>query len=128
LPKIKFEGTVFSGKGQGKKFVQLPWVKQQLIEKTGFYPYLGTLNIRLTEESVKQKSQLEMRSGIAIDPAEGYCPGFLFKAEICGLGCFVVVPQVPNYPKDVLELIAPEYLREKLSLRDGDYVYVELTG
>jgi riboflavin kinase, archaea type len=121
-----FHGTVFSGSGQGKKFIQLPWVRQQLIEKTGFDPYPGTLNIRLTPESLAQRSQLEKLNPIKIEPKEGYCPGLLFKAEISGVNCFIVAPQVPNYPKESLELIAKDCLRKKLKIKDGDCVTVEV--
>jgi CTP-dependent riboflavin kinase len=35
-----------------------------------------------------------------------------------------VIPEVANYPKDVLELIAAENLKEKLHLVDGDRITV----
>ena len=127
MPKIKFAGTVFSGTGQGKKFMELPWVKQQLTKKLGFSPYAGTLNIRLNKESAKQKSQLEKQHGIIVYPEESYYAGLLFKAKIGTDECFIVIPQVPNYPKDVLEVIAPINLREKLNLKDGDQATVEVT-
>jgi riboflavin kinase len=34
----------------------------------------------------------------------------------------IIIPQVPFYPEDVLEVIAPFSLRERLKLRDGDEV------
>jgi riboflavin kinase len=126
LPKIVFKGTVFSGTGQGKKFVDLPWVKQQIEEKLGFSPYSGTLNIRLTKESVEKKILLEKAEGIEVEPQLGYCPGALFKACIGILECAVVVPKVPNYPSDVLEVIAPVCLRERLKLVDGSLVTVSV--
>ncbi len=55
LQKIVFKGTVFSGKGEGRKFIELPWVKRQIEEKLGFTPYSGTLNIRLIKRSAKSK-------------------------------------------------------------------------
>ena len=55
MPKIVFEGTVFSGEGRGKKFVELPWFKRQVEEKLGFSPYLGTLNIRLSLKEVEKR-------------------------------------------------------------------------
>ena len=124
MPKIVFEGTVFSGTGKGKKFLELPWVKRQIEEKLGFIPYAGTLNIRLTEESEQKKSLLEKAQGIEIDPQVGYCPGVLFRACIGALDCAVVIPKVPNYPSDVLEVIAPVYLRGELKLVDGCLVTV----
>ena len=124
MPQIVFEGTVFSGTGKGKKFLDLPWVKRQIEEKLGFTPYAGTLNIRLTEDGAQKKSLLEKAQGIEIEPQVGYCPGVLFRACIGALDCAVVIPKVPNYSSDVLEVIAPVYLRGELKLVDGCLVTV----
>jgi len=124
LPTIVFIGTVFSGTGNGKKFIDLPWVKQQIEEKLGFSPYSGTLNIHLTKEGAKKISLLETTKGILVEPKVGYFPGVLFKAHIDFLESAVVIPKLPSYPKDVLEIIAPVYLREQLKLVDGSLVTV----
>ena len=127
MPKIVFRGKVFFGTGNGKKFVGLPWVKQQIERKLGFLPYVGTLNIRLTEEGMKKKILLENVKGMVVEPQAGYCPGIMFKACIGALECAVVIPQVPNYSSDVLEIIAPVCLREKLKLADGSSVTVSVS-
>ena len=119
-----FKGTVFSGNGEGRKFIELPWVKQQIQEKLGFTPYAGTLNIRLLKFSVKQKKLLVDAKGIEVYPEKGYYSGLLIKAKIGSLECAIVVPQVPNYPSDVLEVIASVYLRERLKIADGSEVAV----
>ncbi len=124
MPKIIFKGRVFSGKGEGKKFVDLPWVKRQIEEKIGFSPYSGTLNLHLNEPSLKKKISLETTDGKVIEPQAGYCSGVMFKACIGTLDCAVVVPKVPSYPSDVLEVIAPVCLREKFGLLDGSLVTV----
>jgi riboflavin kinase len=124
LKRIKLSGTVFSGQGESKKFLELPWVRRQVEEKLGFTPYLGTLNIRLTEESVKRKQLLENAQPIQVCPPQDYCNGAIFKASIGSLECAIVIPEVANYPKDVLELIAAENLKEKLHLVDGDRITV----
>ena len=127
MPQLTFEGTVFSGTGAGKKFVDLPWFKRQIEEKLGFTPYPGTLNIRLTKEGVENRRRLDLAEGFLVEPKAGYCPGMLIKAVIGGLECAVVIPQVPNYPVDVLEIIAPLYLRGRLGLEDGCCVAVVVT-
>lgn len=126
MPKIVFKGTVFSGTGNGKKFVDLPWVKQQIEESLGFSPYSGTLNIHLTKESVEKKILLENAKGIGIEPQVGYYPGVLFKACMDALECAVVIPKVPNYPSNVLEIIAPVCLRRHIKLVDGSLVTVSV--
>jgi riboflavin kinase len=120
--QITFEGKVFSGKGEGKRFVELPWVQCQVEEKLGFTPFFGTLNLRLNKESAAKKKLLV--NGLKVEPQRGFCPGMLFKACIGGLECAVVLPQVPDYPLDVLEVIAPTYLRGQLGLADGNMMAV----
>ena len=122
--KIKLSGRVVSGRGEGRKYLELAWVKQQITEKLGFTPFLGTLNLRLDEESVKQKKLLVTTAALGVCTSEGYCTGLLFKASLRGLTCGVVVPLVENYPNDEVEVVANVNLRQKLMLHDGDMVEV----
>jgi riboflavin kinase len=126
LPTITIGGTVFSGKGRGKKFVELTWFKQQVEEKLGFSPYLGTLNLRLPDKEVEKRELLETKGSLTIEPKTGYYSGLLFRATIEGWECAVVIPIMPNYPKDVLEVIASVYLRGNLKLADGNLVTVSI--
>ena len=118
------KGKVFTGEGSGKKYLSLPWVKQQIEEKLGYTPFVGTLNLRLTEESVEQQKQFKTLKAIIISPKVGYCVGMLLKARIHGVDCAVVLPQVEGYPKNVLEIIASVNLRERLKLKDEDTISV----
>ena len=106
--------------------MELPWVKRQVLAKLGFEAYPGTLNLRLTKDGEKRK-QLENVGSLLVLPEIGYYSGVLFKAKISSLNCAVVVPLVPNYPYDLLEVIAPVYLRGKLGLKDGDLATVTVT-
>jgi riboflavin kinase len=126
LDSITFEGTLFTGEGNGKKYLGLLWVKQQIEEKLGFTPYLGTLNLKLTKTSTQRKRFLEKEKAVRICPAEGYCPGFLFRACIKGGDCAVVLPEVKGYPENVLEIISPLNLRETFNLKDGDELIVSV--
>jgi riboflavin kinase len=40
------------------------------------------------------------------------------------LDCAVIIPQIQDYPENVLEVIAQVNLREKLGLKDGDAIAV----
>lgn len=119
-------GTVFSGTGKGKEFVELPWFMHQVEEKLGFSPYLGTLNLRLTGDNIERRSLLETSGDLVVEPQTGYYPGVLFRATIDGLECAVVIPIMPNYPSDILEVIAPVCLREQLKLVNGSLVTVSV--
>ncbi len=126
MPQIVFVGTVFSGEGRGKKFVELPWFKRQVEDKLGFSPYLGTLNLRLLGKETEKRKELETAGNMTVKPEAGYYSGLLFKASIDGLDCAVVIPIMPNYPSDVLEVIAPVYLRGSLKLVDNSLVTVSV--
>ncbi|MCW4024245.1 MAG: CTP-dependent riboflavin kinase [Candidatus Bathyarchaeota archaeon] len=123
--QVTIEGTVFSGKGEGKKFVSLPWVTKQIGEFAGFLPYLGTLNILLSKENQNKKLQMQTAGGFVIKPEQGFFEGKLFPAKIEGVACAVIIPLVPNYPENVLEIVAKENLREKLKIKDGSHVKVD---
>ena len=127
MPKIAVSGTVFSGEGRGKKFVELPWFKRQVEEKLGFSPYLGTLNLRLSVKETEKRILLENAEGLVAQPQTGYYSGLLFKATINALECGIVIPIMPNYPSDVLEIISPVYLREQLNLADGSLVTLSVS-
>lgn len=119
-----FLGKVFSGSGEGKKFIILPWVREQIEEKMGFSPYPGTLNLSLTDKTAKKRETLRTLKAIRIEPKDGFYRGALYRALIKKLECAVVIPEVPNYPADTLEIIAPVYLRGQLGLKDGSLVRV----
>jgi len=127
LQVISFIGFVYTGQGHGKFFVETPWVMQQLQELTGFKPYPGTLNLRLTPEGIKQRGYLTPQNGLLIKPQNGYLPGYLYKAKIFDTTCYVVLPDVPNYPPDSLEIIAPENLRNQFNIKDDDIIPVLIT-
>jgi riboflavin kinase len=127
MKKIEFSGKVFSGNGGGKKFLELDWVKRQINAILGFTPYAGTLNIHLSDKSTEHRKLLENAASLTVRPAEGYYNGKLFKASIGMLECAIVIPEVAGYPENVLEIIAPVNLREKLQLADGDDVTVTVS-
>jgi riboflavin kinase len=127
LKTLCIKGIVFSGKGEGARFIELPWVKRQIVEKLGFTPYHGTLNIELTKEEFEKRDLLEKAQAIEISPVKGFGRGRCFRASLMDkLECAIVIPKVPNYPENVIEVITATNLREKLQLRDGDSVEVRI--
>jgi len=125
--KMSLKGKVFSGTGEGARFIKLPWVKKQIVEKLGFTPYPGTLNVKLTKGSFAIKDFLKTAKAIEISPVKGFCRGRCFSAYLMdNLKCVIVIPEVENYPEDVIEVIAPINLREKFRLKNGDAVEVKI--
>jgi riboflavin kinase len=124
LKAITLHGKVFTGEGGGTKFLRLPWVQKQVIDKLGFKPFLGTLNLRLAQESIEAKKALvETEKAIIIVPVKAFCCGLCYKACIMDkIDGAIIIPQMPDYQEDLLEIIAPVSLRQTLKLREGDEV------
>ena len=131
-PSVTLEGVLFTGLGEGAYYVTRDKYRKQFMEKLGFDPYPGTLNIKLTSEyDTKARSELETYPGIEV---EG------FKDESRTFGNVKCYPAVINnktkgavifalrshYNSSVLEIIAPSYLRNQLKLKDGHKVKVEV--
>lgn len=126
-----FEGRLFSGIGEAAYYMSLKTYRDQFIEKLGFDPYPGTLNLKLLSTSdVIAKKELEAHLGIEIesfkDKKRTYGSAKCFKAKINDkIDGAVVIVDRSHYNDSVLEVIAPVYIREKLSLKDGNIVRVE---
>jgi riboflavin kinase len=123
---VNLRGKVVSGSGEGAKFTELPWVKKQTTEKLGYIPCPGTLNIKLTEANFF-KDLFKKIKWIEISPVNDFCRGRLIQARfIDDLECAIIIPEVENYPEDIVELVAPVNLREKFKLENGDKVEVKI--
>jgi len=119
------KGNVFSGHKRGRLFVDLPWVKKQINEKLGFNPYIGTLNLQLPNKTALNR--LREADGIKIVPKKGYFEGKCFKALVNEkIEGAVVLPDVPDYPPDLLEVLAPVNLRKTFELKDGMEVKISI--
>jgi riboflavin kinase len=124
MRKIILRGRVFSGGRTGSFFVNLPWAMKQFKEKLGFNPYPGTLNLQLSPGTDVEKLR-NATKGIKIKPPEGFHGGRCFKAQVMEkVWGAIVVPDVPDYPPNLLEILAPIHLREALRLKDGMEVKV----
>jgi len=129
---IELRGKVFSGVKEGAYYISLKGYREQFIEKLGFDPYPGTLNIQLTSALNRRlKEEAEAYSGIEIqgfyDEFRTYGGAKCFPAVVNNeVEAAVVITKRSIYGKDVLELIAPCNLRERLNLKDGDHVTVKI--
>lgn len=127
---IVIKGKVIRGVGEGRYYVSLEGYRRQFIEKLDFDPYPGTLNLRIPKEQMYFRRRLDEEEGIKIEGFSTADRTFgevkAFHCKIDGIDGAVVLPQRTHYPADVLEVIAPVSLREKLGLKDGDIVEVEV--
>lgn len=124
-------GEVVSGMGEGRYYMELSGYKNQFIERLGFKPYPGTLNLRLkTEEDIRGRQILRDIEGIEINGfvsgERTFGPVKCFIAKIDGVEGAVIIPMRTHHGFNTLEVIAPENIRERLGLNDGDIVTVKV--
>lgn len=131
-PSITLEGTVFTGLGEGAYYIQKEPYRKQFIEKLGFDPYPGTLNLKLTTDyDLKARIELEAYPAIEIqgfkneDRTFGLVKCYPAKIENKVKGALVFALR-SHYDKSVLEVISPVYLRKHLALKDGHKVKIEV--
>jgi riboflavin kinase len=131
-PSVTLEGTVFTGLGEGAYYISREQYRKQFIEKLGFDPYPGTLNLKLTTDyDVKTRDELEAYPGIEVE-------GFVNEDRTFGpVKCYpvtidnkergaLILALRSHYDASVLEIIAPVPLRKHLKLKDGHKVKVEV--
>ena len=127
--EIMFEGTVFSGLGEGAYYMSQEGYRKQFTEKLGFQPYPGTLNLRVRKENQEEVRMLEASPFILIegftDGNRSFGPAKCFHGKIADkMEGALIFPVRTHYSGDVVELISPEQLRKALHARDGDTVKV----
>ena len=131
-PSITLEGTLFTGLGEGAYYVTKEGYRKQFMEKLGFDPYPGTLNLKLTSEyDIKSLAELETYPAVTL---EG------FEDESRTYGAVRCYPAIINnkengaainalrthYGQSVIEIVSPTCLRSRLKLKDGHKVKVEI--
>lgn len=131
-PSITLEGTVFTGFGEGAYYISKEHYRKQFMEKLGFDPYPGTLNLKLsTDYDMKARSELEAYPGIEIEGFKNEdrtfgpvkCYPVIVENEVRGA---LILALRSHYDASVLEIIAPVPLRRHLKLKDGQKAKIEL--
>ncbi|MGD0177423.1 MAG: DUF120 domain-containing protein [Candidatus Bathyarchaeia archaeon] len=127
--EIVFEGTVFSGLGEGAYYMSQEGYRKQFTEKLGFEPYPGTLNLRVRKENQEEVRMLEASPFILIegftDGNRSFGPAKCFHGKIADkMEGALIFPVRTHYSGDVVELISPEQLRKALHSKDGDTVKI----
>jgi len=132
IERISFGGTLISGSGEGKYYVGQDEYFLQFHDKLGFRPFLGTLNARLKSvNDIKTKAEMEKMKPVVISGFKRENRSF---GDIRSYPCVInrkirgaiVIPERTHHPPDIIEIIAPVDIRKTLSLKESDYVYVEV--
>jgi len=127
--QLKITGKIVGGAKQGAFFTQLDWVREQCLEKLGFAPWPGTLNLELPMDHVAVIEELTVTEGLElVSPDSNYCSGHVFPVSIEGLSAAIVLPaeDVRVHAKNIIEIISPEMLKDALGVNDGDCVVLTI--
>ena len=118
-------GKIVSGIKQGSFFTQLDWVQEQCLEKLGFKPFPGTLNLELANDNMVIIEAMQVQEGIELVPPDStFCSGFVFPITVEGIPGAMVAPaeDVRVHAKNIIEIISPLGLKDALGVEDGDWV------
>jgi CTP-dependent riboflavin kinase len=122
---LLLSGTVVSGARQAAFFTQLDWVRSQCLDRLGFEPFPGTLNLQISEQDRPAAAKLFRLPGKPLETADGsFCAGRVYPVCIGTIPGAIVRPEegVRIHDDGVIEILAPVSLREKLQLKDGDRI------
>ena len=143
---MMIEGELRDGLRVAAQFTELPWVREQFQRKLGLDIWPGTVNLQV-QDPTGLAVLARLRAGPdAPDPVPGaipieppsaspstgeaagpaYCVGYCYLARLGPIPAAIVVPHVPDYPPDKLELVAPVRVRDALGLNPGDRVTVTI--
>lgn len=128
--KLTFVGKVSSGIGKGAYFVSQEEYMRSFKKILEFAPFAGTLNVKIEGDDIEKRILLRQRKPLVV---EGFKRGKnefgkidCYRCVINGLPGAVIFPEMSIHGLQVMEIISPFNLREKLSLSDGSTVNVEI--
>ncbi len=124
-------GRVIKGARKAQFFTELDWVKKQCLEKFGFIPFPGTLNLEVKRPLAEYLK--DMRDEIweeLVPPDQTFCSSKVLPVLLGGIKGALILPEseVNIHGSHVIEILAPLNLRDALKLSDGDRVTVSLGG
>ena len=128
--KLQISGTIADGLGEGGFYISRPGYTKGIRKNFNFDPYPGTLNIKLDEKGVELRRrmiQLEPRiiAGFR-DKGRMFGDLFAYSALVDRIECAVVVPIRTHHGQEIIELVAPVNLRERMRKKTGDEATVRI--
>lgn len=131
---IDFEGQIVSGMGEGAYYMSLEGYRKQFKERLGYEPYPGTLNVRLTDQIfMTARRELGKHPSVLVD---GFSDGTrtygwvkCYRAVIndgAVSNAAALVLERTHYDDTMLEVIAPESIKQKAGIKNGDRIRVQV--
>lgn len=127
-------GIIFSDLGQASSFMALAWVQDLLMQRLGYHPFPATLNVRpkgAEDAEIWRRIQSDYLGTQLTSASASHCGAKLYRVEISAaahpdkVGGAVLLPEVGDYPRDKIEVVAPMRLKDHFAVRDGDQLTLE---
>lgn len=138
--KKVFTANVESGLGKSALFLSMPRYAEFFEKLLGEKVFAGTLNARASEKDAEEirslaKNEENKKIGFRLEEqvvGEKKLGGvWALKGKVSNgkiaVECLLVFPDKSTHDKSVLEIVAAANLRERLLLKDGDKVFVEVS-
>ncbi len=124
---MELKGIVTTGLGKAAYFLGQDFYKNQFMDKCGFTPFPGTLNLIVDEEKLDDIRLMKNSCKNVIKPDEGFGGVKYIRAilneEIIGA---IVFPDKTTHTENYLEFISKDKLRDKYGFEDGDVLKLEI--
>lgn len=118
-------GQVCHGIGEGAYYVLK--YKRLFKKHLGFTPYPGTLNLKV--ERGQALAFLDGLESVRIqgfkDKARSFGALDCYRLEVKGIKAAAIIPERSRHEENILEVVAPEYLRGELKLKNNDWLVIE---
>lgn len=130
---LNFKGIVTSGLKKAGMFMQKDVYRKQYLEKLGFIPYNGTLNVKLTSDveiDLKREHNAKLR---IIEGNDELGDVYFLDASISSednkiteKGA-ILFPTKTVHKIDTIEFVAQEKLRDSMQLSDNSKVIIHIS-
>jgi CTP-dependent riboflavin kinase len=120
-------GRIVGGVKRAAYFTQLVWVQEQCMEKLGFRPYPGTLNLEILEEGLSILEELRKEEGEKLIPSDpNFCTARVLPVSLGSEKGAIIIPaeDVQVHGKKIVEIIAPRRLKDVLNVNDGSLLTI----
>ncbi|MHA1659089.1 MAG: DUF120 domain-containing protein, partial [Promethearchaeota archaeon] len=131
-------GEVTEGMNEGRYYVSIKGYYDQFIEKLGFNPYKGTLNLKLNDanDSILREKLINSIPVIINgfkDQSREYGEVNCYECYIYRLDnkekkkkAAILDIKRTHHEKNIIEILAKPYLRDYFNLKNGDKLRIEL--
>ncbi|MFC1581055.1 DUF120 domain-containing protein [Thermodesulfobacteriota bacterium] len=125
----ELRGKILSGVQKAAQFTQLDWVRKQCLEKLGFIPFPGTVNLEIKKGDISTLNALRKEEGVRLIPPDPqFCESKAFPITVGHIQGALIIPEenVRVHGRAVIEIMAPVRVKDALDVEDGDYLSLEL--